>query len=151
VGKWTGERAFDLYCGAGLFTLPLARRYRSVVGVEGDAGALRYLRANAQRNKLDNVEAVGRALEVWIRELPRDAERVVVDPPRAGLANSVRRVLADRLPRRLTNVSSHAATLARDLRELAPLYSLDALTLVDLFPQTGHLEAVAQLSAREGG
>jgi 23S rRNA (uracil1939-C5)-methyltransferase len=149
VGKWTGERAFDLYCGAGLFTLPLARRYRAVVGVEGDAGALRYLRANAKRNKLDNIEAVGRALEVWIRELPPGAERVVVDPPRAGLANSVRRVLADRLPRRLTYVSCHAATLARDLRELAPLYSLDALTLVDLFPQTGHLEAVAQLSARE--
>jgi len=150
VGDWTGERAYDLYCGAGLFTLPLARRYRAVVGVEGDAVAVRFLRANARRNKLDNVEAVGRALEVWIRELPRDAERVVVDPPRAGLQLGVRRVLADRAPRHLTYVSCHAATLARDLRDLDAAYQLEALTLVDLFPQTGHLEMVAQLRLREG-
>ncbi len=149
VGEWRGERAYDLYCGGGLFTLPLARRYRAVVGVEGDAGAVRFLRANARHNKVDNVEAVGRALEVWIRELPRDAERVVVDPPRAGLGTSVRRVLADRRPRRLTYVSCHAATLARDLRELGSLYRLESLTLADLFPQTGHLEVVVQLISRE--
>jgi 23S rRNA (uracil1939-C5)-methyltransferase len=149
VGEASGDVAFDLYCGVGLFTLPLARRYRRVVGVEGDATAVRFLRANARRNKVDNVEAVNRALEVWIRDLPRDAPRVVVDPPRAGLGVAVRRVLADRRPRLLTYVSCHSATLARDLRELRQLYTLESLTLADLFPQSGHLELVAQLRSTE--
>ncbi len=149
VGEAQGEVAYDLYCGAGLFTLPLARRYGRVVGVEGDAAAARFLRLNARRNKIDNVEAVNRALEVWIRELPPGAPRVVVDPPRAGLGVAVRRVLAHRRPRLLTYVSCHAATLARDLRELLQLYTLESLTLADLFPQSGHLELVAQLRSTE--
>ena len=149
VGEWSGDQAFDLYCGVGLFTLPLARRYGRVVGVEGDATAVRFLRTNARRNKVENVEALNRALEVWIRTLPRDAPRVVVDPPRAGLGTAVRRILFDRRPRRLTYVSCHAATLARDLRELGAAYTLESLTLADLFPQSGHLELVAQLSLAE--
>jgi 23S rRNA (uracil1939-C5)-methyltransferase len=80
-----------------------------------------------------------------VRELPSGAARVVVDPPRAGLSLTVRRLLLDRLPDRLTYVSCHAATLARDLAELKAAYRLESLALLDLFPQTGHMESVAQL------
>ena len=146
VGDLEGDTAFDLYCGVGLFTLPLARRYRRVVGVEGDATAARFARTNARRNRLPNVEVLNRAVEVWIRELPAGAARAVVDPPRAGLSITVRRLLLDRLPERLTYVSCHAATLARDLAELKAAYRLEALALLDLFPQTGHMESVAQLA-----
>jgi 23S rRNA (uracil1939-C5)-methyltransferase len=62
----------------------------------------------------------------------------------------VRHTLIERLPRRITYVSCHPATLARDLRQLDPAYRIEALTLLDLFPQTGHMEAVAQLVARDG-
>jgi 23S rRNA (uracil1939-C5)-methyltransferase len=145
VGELEGGAAFDLYCGVGLFTLPLGRRYARVVGVEGDATAARYARTNARRNRLPNVEIVNRAVEGWVRELPSGAGRVVVDPPRAGLSLTVRRLLLDRLPDRLTYVSCHAATLARDLGELKAAYRLESLALLDLFPQTGHMESVAQL------
>ncbi|HZI64819.1 MAG TPA: class I SAM-dependent RNA methyltransferase [Thermoanaerobaculia bacterium] len=145
VGELEGGTAFDLYCGVGLFTLPLGRRYQRVVGVEGDATAARYARTNARRNRLPNVEIVSRAVEGWVRELPSGASRVVVDPPRAGLSLTVRRLLLDRLPDRLTYVSCHAATLARDLGELKAAYRLESLALLDLFPQTGHMESVAQL------
>jgi len=142
---WNGEVAYDLYCGVGLFTLPLARRYRRVVGVEGDRVAIRYARRNARKNGLDNVEVEAVAVESWVGQLPAGADRVLVDPPRAGLHPAVLRALLDKQPARVTYVSCHAATLARDLRRLSASYRVDRLTLLDLFPQSGHMETVAQL------
>ena len=106
---------------------------------------MRYGRNNARRNKLTNVEPVSKVVESWLPGLPTGADRVVVDPPRAGLTPRVRKTLVDRVPKRLTYVSCHAATLARDLRELLVAYRLEALSLFDLFPQSGHMESVAQL------
>jgi 23S rRNA (uracil1939-C5)-methyltransferase len=148
VGEWEGEEAFDLYCGVGLFTVALARRYRRVLGVEGDAVAARQARRNARRNRAAQVTVATRALESWAHELPPEAARVVVDPPRAGLGPRLRRALRERPPRRLTYVSCHPATLARDLRELDAAFAVEGLTALDLFPQTGHMETVAQLVRR---
>jgi len=146
IGEWEGDTAYDLYAGVGLFTLPLARRYGKVVAVEGDRQAVRFARRNLSRNQLDRgAEVIGQAVETWIAHLPEGVDRVVVDPPRRGLLPIVRQQLLGRRPRRLTYVSCHAAALARDLRVLAAVYRLESITLVDLFPQTGHLEVVAQL------
>lgn len=141
--------AYDLYAGVGLFALPLARRYARVVAVEGDRVAARFCRNNARTNRLSNVEVVTQALETWIPRLPENAARAVVDPPRGGLHRKVRQTLFRQGPRWLTYVSCHPATLARDLRQLANRYELKSLTLLDLFPQTGHMEAVAQLARVE--
>ena len=146
VGDWEGETAFDLYGGVGLFALALARRYRKVVTVEGDTQSARYARMNARRNKLTNVEVVARAVETWIPELPEGADRVVVDPPRGGLSPKVPRILLERKPKRLTYLSCHPATLARDLRLLTQAYRIEKISLIDLFPQTGHMEALVQMS-----
>ena len=151
VGGWEGEQAFDLFCGVGLFTVPLARHYGRVVAVEGDATAARYARRNARRNRAGNVAVVTRALESWVRELPAGAARVLVDPPRDGLARPLRRALRERPPARLTYVSCHPATLARDLRELDAAFTVESLTALDLFPQTGHMETIAQLVRRPAG
>ncbi|MDH3402045.1 MAG: class I SAM-dependent RNA methyltransferase [Acidobacteriota bacterium] len=147
VGDEGGELAIDLYAGVGLFALPLASRYARVVAVEGDGVAARYGRINARRNGTGNVEVVHRAVESWIPELPAACDRVVVDPPRPGLAPPILRALVERRPRTLTYVSCHPAALARDLRELRTAYEIRALTLLDLFPQTGHIEIVVQLTA----
>jgi len=149
VGEEEGDLAYDLYAGVGLFALPLARKYRRVVAVEGDRVAARFCRNNARRHRLSNVKVVSQALETWIRELAEEADRGVVDPPRAGLHRKVRQALFRHGPRRLTYVSCHPATLARDLRQLQNRYRLDRLALIDLFPQTGHMEAVAQLVRTE--
>jgi 23S rRNA (uracil1939-C5)-methyltransferase len=147
TGPWTGETAFDLYGGVGLFALPLSRRYRRVVLVEGDRVAVRYARRNVRVARAESVETVGQAIESWIgRGLPDDADRVVVDPPRPGLSTVVRRLLVSRAPRRLTYVSCHPAALARDLRELAERYRVESVVLAHLFPQTGHMETVVQLA-----
>jgi 23S rRNA (uracil1939-C5)-methyltransferase len=143
-----GELAVDLYAGVGLFTLPLARRFERVVAVEGDRLAARYGKINARRNRANNVAVVHRAVESWVRELPEVCDRVVVDPPRTGLAPAVTAALTGRPPRAVTYVSCHPAALARDLVLLAPTFEVREVILVDLFPQTGHIEAVVRLEAR---
>lgn len=145
VGPWEGEEAYDLYAGVGLFSLPLARRYSRVVAVESDSNAVRYARINARRNKVTNVEIVPQVVETWREELPPRVDRVVVDPPRAGLSPQVLETLLDCRPQRLTYVSCHPAALARDLRRLAGIFALEKVALVDLFPQTGHMETIVQL------
>ena len=141
-----GREAIDLYSGVGLFSLPLGQRYSRVLAVEGDRIAVRYARTNARRNRLPGVEAVAHNVDTWVqKELPIDAERVVVDPPRAGLSRAVRGALTRALPRRITYVSCHPAALARDLKVLTRYYDVESLALLDLFPQTGHLEIVSQL------
>jgi 23S rRNA (uracil1939-C5)-methyltransferase len=145
VGEGEGELAFDLYGGVGLFALPLARRYRKVVLVEGDTQAARLARNNARRNKLNNVEVLAQNVETWVADLPDGVDRLVVDPPRSGLSPKVPRILMERRPKRLTYVSCHPATLARDLRLLTRIYRIESVAMMDLFPQTGHMEALVQM------
>ncbi|MBP9144775.1 MAG: class I SAM-dependent RNA methyltransferase [Thermoanaerobaculia bacterium] len=158
VGSATGETAADLYGGVGLFALPLARRYSRVLMVEGDRIATRFARKNARANFPDlpedlsgerGLEIVGQAVETWVGGgLAENLDRIVVDPPRDGLSAAVRRLLVSRPPRRLTYVSCHPAALGRDLRELSEVMAIESLVLLDLFPQTGHMEAVLQLTRR---
>ena len=144
VGEARGDLAVDLYCGVGLFSLPLAEHYERVLAVESDRIALRYARKNARRAGVE-VSFDGRAVESYIRELPAETDRVLVDPPRNGLAARVRLALVDRPVSHLTYVSCNAATLARDLGVLGKAYEVRSVALFDLFPQTGHMEVVAQL------
>ncbi len=156
VGPSTGGSAADLYGGVGLFALPLARRYDRVVMVEGDRIATRFARKNARANFPDFADStvggkglaiVGQAVETWVAAgLAESFDRIVVDPPRDGLSAAVRRLLVERPPRRLTYVSCHPAALGRDLRELSQVFAIESLVLLDLFPQTGHMEAVLQLT-----
>lgn len=152
VGEHEGELALELMCGVGLFTLPLARRYRRVVAVESDSGAARFARRNAKRNRVGNVEVHGGSGEALAGRWLGDADRVLVDPPRVGLARPLALELAERPVDRLTYVSCDVATLARDLRRLLPSYRIESLVFLDFVPQTGHLETVAQLvRGRESG
>lgn len=140
TGLWTALRAVERDPGL------------SVVLVEGDRIAVRYARKNAQRAGLANVECVGHAVESWMAEgYPDGADRVIADPPRTGLPFLALKLLVARPARRLTYVSCHPAALARDLAELAAAYRVESIVLADLFPQTGQMEAIVELVARDGG
>jgi 23S rRNA (uracil1939-C5)-methyltransferase len=149
VGRWEGESACDLYAGVGLFTLPLAERYRRIVAVEADPTAARYARINVRRNGLEKIEVLALRAELALARLPRPCARLLVDPPRTGLSREVREGLVALRPERLSYVSCDPPTLARDLRQLTAVYRIEGWTLLDLFPQTGHMEAVVQLVSRE--
>ena len=152
LGPETGDEegtAYDLFAGVGLFSLPLARRWDRVIAVEGDRIANRFAKRNAKANGIKNLTVERQSVESWIRMLPPKRPLVVVDPPRFGLDHKVRRALVDKRPRRLTYVSCHAATLARDLKQLRGGFRIESLTLLDMFPQTGHMEAGVQLVDRD--
>jgi 23S rRNA (uracil1939-C5)-methyltransferase len=144
-----GETAADLYAGVGLFSLPLARRFREVTAVESGAGAVRDLQFNAQRAELSNLRAVAQTAEEHLAQIEKAPDFVLLDPPRTGLGKAVVARLAELAPRQITIVACDPATLARDLAALtAGGYEIESLTLVDLFPQTYHLETVARLRKR---
>ncbi len=145
VGDAGGGLALDLYCGAGLTTLPLARRFERVIGVEADPKAARSLRYNLDRAGLDarvvNLDA-GR----FLADFDAVPDLVVADPPRAGLGAAATRQLTRLRPKRLHLVSCDPATLGRDLQALlSGGYALESLTLIDLFPQTAKLETITAL------
>ncbi|MBF0180876.1 MAG: TRAM domain-containing protein [Magnetococcales bacterium] len=145
----TGETAWDLYCGIGNFTLPLARRFRRVTGVESHAGALARARKNLAANRVANVADLRLDLSDPA-QLPRlgpgkDADLVLLDPPRSGAADACRH-LAAAGPRRLLYVSCDPATFARDAGILIQGgYRLERVCPIDLFPQTRHVEIMAML------
>jgi 23S rRNA (uracil1939-C5)-methyltransferase len=142
-----GETAADLYAGVGLFSLALARRFGEVQAVESGLGAVRDLQFNAERASFPNLHAEQSSAEEYLTKLDRAPDFLLLDPPRAGLGKIVVRRLSELKPPRITIVSCDPATLARDLAALlAAGYRLEKLTLVDLFPQTFHLETVARLA-----
>jgi len=143
-----GETAIDLYAGVGLFSLPLARKFQRVIAVESGGGAVRDLRFNAERAGLSGVRAEQLASEAYLEKLEKAPDFILLDPPRAGLGKPITARLAALKPARLVIVGCDPATLARDLAALvASGYRIDAMTLVDLFPQTFHLETVVRLVA----
>ena len=137
--------AMDLYSGAGTFTLPLARYCDFVDAVESYGPAVRDLRRNLEEANLNNVDAVGGDAG---REFPDDeADIIVVDPPRAGLAEDVVSQLSAQPARAIAYVSCDPATLARDLARFREIGAFEpvSVTPVDLFPQTFHVETVTKL------
>jgi 23S rRNA (uracil1939-C5)-methyltransferase len=143
TGGRRGGFALDLYAGVGLFALPLARQFSRVTAVEAGSAAAHYLRFNAGRAGA-GVEAVYARVEEFLAAFQGVPEFVLADPPRAGLGPAVTAQLQRIGPPELTIVSCDPATLARDLAALTG-YRIAALTLIDLFPHTFHIETIARL------
>jgi len=138
-----GETALDLYAGVGLFALPLAQRFASVTAIESSSSAASDLVFNIARSGAA-IRMEQTRVEDYLARLDKTPDFVLADPPRTGLGKDVVADLVRLAPPRITVVSCDPATLARDLAGLFA-YQIESLTMVDLFPQTYHLETVAQL------
>ena len=138
-----GSRALDVFAGTGFFSLPLAQRFERVTAVENAPPSFRDLEHNAPANLRPIRKS---ALEFLTAMSDEKFDLVVVDPPRAGLGEQLAKGLSKLAARRLTYVSCDPATLARDLQVLlSGGYQMTDLHLVDLFPQTFHIETVVRL------
>ena len=136
-----GERAFDLFCGVGLFAAALAGVGCPVWGVEGDRRAV----ALARRNVPEGTFHAGDVART-MRRLPPRADLVVLDPPRSGAGRAVMAAVAACRPRAVAYVACDPAALARDLAIAADLgYRTDRVRAFDLFGTTHHVECVALL------
>lgn len=152
IDESTGDLALDLFAGVGLFTIQLARRFKRVVGVESDEPTANFAFQNIKENGYTNIEFHNASVEAWLASsgaLPtRNADLVLLDPPRAGAADSMTKIV-ELKPGRIVYVSCDPTTLARDLRLLVDSgYEPSSITAVDLFPQTYHVETVVRLERR---
>lgn len=146
VGAAAGDNALELYAGVGLFSLALGVRFRQVTAVESGSAAVRDLQFNLERAGCAQVKAEKNTAEAYLERLEAAPDFVLADPPRAGLGKRVVKRLAELRSRSVAIVSCDPATLARDLAALvAAGYHIEKMTLVDLFPQTYHLETVVRL------
>ena len=143
----SGSRALDLYCGVGLFTLPLARKFEKVIGVEANSEAIDFAEKSAENARLENIEFKRESVDSFLAEtaLP-DIDFVLLDPPRAGAEKETIENIVKLNPREISYVSCEPSILARDLRILIDAgYKIESITAVDLFPQTHHVETVVRL------
>lgn len=141
------DKVLDLFCGLGNFTLPIATKAGHVVGVEGDQPLVNHAKENALLNQLNNVEFFAADLSTdvsgyaWARE---QYNKVILDPSRAG-ASDVLQHLKKWKPELVMYISCNPATLARDagilVNDLG--YTLVKAGVMDMFPQTGHVESIA--------
>src|SRR5258706_1990866 len=144
-----GERVGDLFCGIGNFSLPLATRGAEVIGMEGSASLVRRATGNARAHGLDGMAR----LIAW--DLYADApgalarlgrvDKLLIDPPRDG-ALDICKALPEDSPSRIVYVSCSPSTLARDVGLLVNVkgYRLPPAGIVNMFPHTGHPEALAR-------
>jgi tRNA/tmRNA/rRNA uracil-C5-methylase (TrmA/RlmC/RlmD family) len=151
IGDASGGTVLDLYCGVGLFTLPLARQFQKVIGVEANATATRFARRNLQLAGLRNADVITATVTDWFRSASiGPVDFVLLDPPRAGAESAVIEGILNLQPRAISYVSCDPATLARDLRKLiGGGYVIESIAGFDLFPQTHHVETVVRLARSE--
>jgi 23S rRNA (uracil1939-C5)-methyltransferase len=149
------ERVYDLYCGIGTIGLQFAPRVAEVWGLELIEEAISDAIANARLNEIDNARFFAGDVRVALRELVSTAGRpdlLIVDPPRAGLSQKVVRRIIEAAPKRIVYVSCNPTTLAPNAAQLVEAgYELRRVRPVDMFPQTPHIECVAELVRSAAG
>ncbi len=144
------DKVLDLFCGLGNFTLAMARKAGHVVGVEGSAASVERAAFNASVNGIENTQFYQADLSALIGGkktgndwLLNQYDALVLDPPRAG-AKEVIEQMVNRMPDKVLYISCNPATLARDAGVLSGQgYRLQRLGVMDMFPQTGHVESMA--------
>ena len=147
------ETVLDLYCGAGTIGLSMASKAKKLIGVEIVPEAIEDAKANARLNGIENAEFIcgdAAAAAQIIKSKGVRPNVIVLDPPRKGCSPDMLETAAAMQPERIVYVSCDPATLARDCGAFASLgYSAVKATPVDMFPRTGHVETVVQLSQRK--
>lgn len=143
-----GDMALDLYSGVGLFTLPLARKFKNITSVEENEAAVAFAKRNATRAGIENVRFVANSVNSFLKEAKgKRVDFLLLDPPRSGAdGDTITRINGFR-PKNISYVSCEPSMLARDLKSfLGNGYSIKSMTVLDMFPQTHHVETVVRLS-----
>ena len=141
------DNLVDLYCGTGTIGIYLSKYFNSIIGIELNKQAVEDAKENVKINGVNNIEFyagdVGKIINDQIK-----ADVIVVDPPRSGLDKRTKDILLKIKANKIVYVSCNPLTLARDIKELDSWYDLGDITLVDMFPNTHHVESVCVLNFR---
>ncbi len=142
------QKVLDLYCGVGSISLVVAASVREVYGVEVIKSAVSCAQENARNNKIKNAKFVCGRVEDLLDTFPQGYDTIIVDPPRRGLDKKTKQFLLEQDFKTMIYISCDAATLARDVKDLSEKYKLEKIELVDMFPNTYHVESLCVLRAR---
>ncbi len=147
ISQWTeeGQPIIDAYSGSGGISLFLAKQGRTITGIEKFAPAMEDARLSAESNGLSNCRFLTGTVEEHIKVLDRSIHAFIVDPPRKGCSEEVIKALQDYKPQQIIYVSCNPSTLARDLERLEG-YQIQNIRLIDMFPQTQHVEIAVRLT-----
>lgn len=137
-----GDRILDLYSGAGNFSLPLAGSCE-VTGIEDNPYAIEDGKRNLELNNIKSCRFIRSSAEDFHTD--EKFNIIILDPPRPGLANRVISNVLDMLPERIVYVSCNPTTFSRDIKKLITRYRIESIRMVDIFPQTFHIETLAFL------
>ncbi|MCK5832747.1 23S rRNA (uracil(1939)-C(5))-methyltransferase RlmD [bacterium] len=142
--------AFDLFSGTGTITQLLSKKFEKVIAIENVEQAVIDARISAINNGINNTSFIFGSVE---KQLPKivlefSPELVVLDPPRSGVAKKILNKIIECQPNTIVYASCNPSTLARDLSILSKAYSISRLAIVDMFPQTYHIESIVRLELR---
>jgi 23S rRNA (uracil1939-C5)-methyltransferase len=148
----SNAHVWDLYCGAGTITFPAAKKAHSIIGIELSESSIANAKYNQSLNNIHNSEFyahdlhVGSAIEL-LKSL-KQPDIIIIDPPRAGVHDTLLRHMLEISPKRIVYVSCNPATQARDIAILSEKYEVTSMIPVDMFPQTAHVESIGTLELK---
>ena len=142
------ENILDLYCGTGTIGIFLSKKAKKVTGIEINASAINNAIENSKINNINNIEFICKDSSKAVLELKEQFDKIVVDPPRAGLDSNTIKFLKESKAKEIVYVSCDPVTLARDLNLLKENYNIKEITPVDMFPYTHHVETVSLLEIK---
>lgn len=158
LGPLDNKRVLDLYSGAGNFSIPLSVHAAEVLGIEGNLNAVEDAKRNAALNGIKNCSFINLSAEESFgsrRKHKHDRlfketgyDIIILDPPRAGLTSDCLKGVMELNSSRIVYISCNPATLARDVKKMKEKYEIESLTMMDFFPNTYHIEALAYLNLK---
>ena len=142
------EKVVDAYCGVGTIGLWVADKAAEIRGMDVIPESIEDAKKNAARHGIQHAQYVTGKAEVilpkWVKE-GWTPDVVIIDPPRTGLDQQLLETLLKVKPKRIVYVSCNPSTLAKDISVLSPLYKVEYIQPIDMFPQTSHVECISQL------
>ena len=145
----SGDNLLDLYCGVGTLGLSLKNNYKKIVGIEKIENAILNAKENALSNGVNNAEFYAGDTAKILSAINKDFDTVIVDPPRSGLNKETIDLLLDINPKKICYVSCDQMTLSRDLKILQDKFYISKINILDMFPNTYHVETVVFLNNNE--
>jgi 23S rRNA (uracil1939-C5)-methyltransferase len=141
----SADAVLDLYCGGGMLSIMISDLAKKIYGIEVSKKAIQDAQENIKLNNISNIEYLAAPVEVMIKKY-RNIDTVILDPPRKGCALSVLEDIVKIRPVKIIYISCNPTTFARDLAILSNLnYQLAEFELLDMFPQTFHIESIAKI------
>ncbi|WP_459129917.1 23S rRNA (uracil(1939)-C(5))-methyltransferase RlmD [Guggenheimella bovis] len=143
------ETIWDLYCGTGTITQLVSSKAKEAIGVDINESSIEAAKKSAEENGVTNVRFLAGDVRKVIDSIEGSADTILLDPPRSGLHPNVRKAIRESKAKTVLYVSCNPKTLAIDLKDLSHAFQIDHLELIDMFPNTSHVESAVLMSRKE--